>query len=248
LALDQLEVFMAAIRRMESGSYEGNYSATGPRSSSLGIPLGAYQIMSANWASWASQAGLAGADWRSREAQDAVARHKFTEYYNRYQDWGLVAIAWFAGPGRADEARRNGISSVGAIKDSLGTSVSTYVTNVNSYMARYREREGLPLPSEDMTARYTGMARSSSPVTDLWPSVSGTEDQDMWTAMMEWFGQQSSGEAPSSPLRSRLLTALSTISSSIAKVNKARLVDPLEGTPEDVRAEEVQRGELVDGQ
>lgn len=132
---NQLDTFMAAIRRLESGSYEGNYGAIGPHTGRLGRARGAYQIMEANWAGWAREAGLAGADWRNPQAQDAVARFKFLQYYQKYQDWGLVAIAWFAGPGRANEAQRRGVSSVSGVSDVTGTSVGKYVNLiVNSYM------------------------------------------------------------------------------------------------------------------
>lgn len=129
----ELDAFMAGIRRLESGN---NYMATGPMTDGMGQALGAYQIMSANWQSWANQAGLAGADWRDPDAQDAVARHKMTQYYNQYQDWGAVAVAWFAGPGKVDDYLEG--RELGNVKDVLGTSVPDYVDTALTLM----EEEG----------------------------------------------------------------------------------------------------------
>ncbi len=88
--------------------------------------------MSRNWDSWASQAGIAGADWRDPAAQDHVARYKMLQYFQTYGNWDLVAIAWFGGPGRANQARDRGINSVGALTDVLGTRIDTYVQIMRS--------------------------------------------------------------------------------------------------------------------
>ncbi|NIS14592.1 MAG: hypothetical protein GWN97_22475, partial [Thermoplasmata archaeon] len=131
MALNLLPLFMAAIRRRESGSYLGNYSARNGRTGAYG----AYQIMPGNWAPWAAQAGIPGADRRSKAAQDYVAEYKMRQYYARYGDWGLVAIAWYAGPSRADRAAREGINSVSGIMDRhTGGTVGAYVAGIMEYM------------------------------------------------------------------------------------------------------------------
>jgi hypothetical protein len=56
------------------------------------------------------------------------------QYYRRFGDWRLVAVAWFAGPGRAATAQQRGLSSVGALMDSIGTSVRTYVEAISEHM------------------------------------------------------------------------------------------------------------------
>lgn len=140
----ELEIFMAAIRRLESGSFAGDYSVAKEslRHSTLGIPLGAYQIMSANWGPWSREAGIAGADWRDPTAQDFVARYKFKQYYEQYGDWRLVAIAWFAGPGGANKAARDGLASLSNTSDMLGTSVPKYVELIDKYMGEYASTAG----------------------------------------------------------------------------------------------------------
>lgn len=134
MALEELPIFMAAIRRLESGSYEGNYGAMGVMTSSGHRARGAYQIMEQYWAGWAAEAGLAGADWRSRKAQDAVARHRMTKLYEEFGSWDLVAIAWFAGPSKARRAAEQGLESVAQLRDVVGTSVGKYVARIGNYM------------------------------------------------------------------------------------------------------------------
>lgn len=126
-----LEAFMQSLGQLESGN---NYNAKGPKHHTYGTATGRFQIMSKIYGGWAREAGVDPNDW-SPAAQDRVARYKMTQYYNRYGSWDLVAVAWFAGPARADKAKKSGINSVGGIKDSLGTSVSKYVDKVRKGMA-----------------------------------------------------------------------------------------------------------------
>jgi hypothetical protein len=103
VALTELVTFMAAIRNSESGSFDGNYGLQNRDG------LGAYGISRGNWSKWTTEAGLPGADWHSRSAQDAVARFKMTQMYNRYGDWRLVQLAWLYGSEAADLAKTNGL-------------------------------------------------------------------------------------------------------------------------------------------
>lgn len=128
-----LRTFMAAIRRLESGSYAGKYDALGVVTSSGDRARGAYQIMATNWDWWAQEAGIPGADWRDPQAQDWVAEFKFTQYFNRYKSWDLVAIAWFGGPGAANKAEQD-FGSVSGRQDALGTSIGQYVGLIEKYM------------------------------------------------------------------------------------------------------------------
>lgn len=131
MPLNQLDDFMNAISSLESGH---DYSAVGPDTGKYGRALGRYQIMSEIWPAWAAEAGIPGADWRDPGNQERVARHKMTQYYNRYGRWDLVAVAWFAGAGTANKAERNGIASVGGLDDVLGTTVSKYVKRIMGTM------------------------------------------------------------------------------------------------------------------
>lgn len=98
---------LAAIRRAESGSFKGNYGATGDRGRG-GTPKGAYGILDTNWSGWSAAAGLAGANPRSARAQDTVAAAVLQSYYNRYGSWDLATTAWYGGTKSADTVAKNG--------------------------------------------------------------------------------------------------------------------------------------------
>lgn len=127
---DMVDQFMEAIAQVESG---GAYDAKGPHHPEMGYPLGRYQIMESNWPTWAAEAGVPGADWTDPAAQDAVARHKFLEYYDQYGSWDAVAVAWFAGPGMVEQWQQDP-SSLSEVSDSLGTDVPQYVSAVLGHM------------------------------------------------------------------------------------------------------------------
>lgn len=128
-----LPAFLHAIGTIESGN---DYDAIGPQTSKYGKARGRYQIMEKIWPGWAAEAGIPGANWRDPKAQDKVASYKMSQYFKKYGRWDLVAVAWFAGPGRADKAAREGIGSVGGISDVLGTDVATYVQKAMKVMGK----------------------------------------------------------------------------------------------------------------
>jgi hypothetical protein len=126
-----LDAFMESLGQLESG---GDWNAVGPYTgSTYGRARGKFQVMEKIYPSWAREAGVNPNDF-SPAAQERVARYKMSQYYNQFGSWDLVAVAWFAGPGRAAEAKKRGINAVGGIKDMLGTSVATYVKKVRDGM------------------------------------------------------------------------------------------------------------------
>ena len=100
---EQIEAFKAGLRKTESGSYEGDELHNWRWNDGDG-EVGAYAVRSSNFAIWAAEQGLAGADWRDPEVMDLVVTSKLNEYYKRYDDWKLVALAWMAGTDLADAA------------------------------------------------------------------------------------------------------------------------------------------------
>ena len=112
MALNELDIFAAAIRRSESGSFAGSYSLTKPGTTG-GQTLGAYQISTVNWPEWAQRAGLRNADWRNKGAQDSVAKNRMTELYNTHGDWRLVALSWFFGGDTARRVAQTGLEGSG---------------------------------------------------------------------------------------------------------------------------------------
>ena len=96
--------------------------------------LGAYGILDINWNVWSKQAGLDGADWHDPKAQDIVARYKVQEYFNKYNSWDLVSIAWFAGPNKAKEVMNTGSANLDKT-DNTGQSIKEYVNAMNKLVA-----------------------------------------------------------------------------------------------------------------
>jgi hypothetical protein len=140
----ELIAFMESIREQENAG--GNYQLKHKPTTIIGYDgqpvqvqaLGAYGILDINWDKWAEEAGYAGANWKVPEMQDIVAAYKFTEYYNTYGSWDLVAVAWYAGPARAKKAKELGIDSVGDIGniEGFGPNVQEYV---NSVLSKYED-------------------------------------------------------------------------------------------------------------
>lgn len=173
-----LESFMQALGQLESGN---RYDIKGPTHSTYGTATGRFQIMSKIYPGWAREAGVDPNDW-SPAAQDRVARYKMTEYYNRYGSWELVAVAWFSGPPRADKAKKQGIASVGGIKDSLGTSVSAYVTKVMRNMGSAPAPEN---PRQADLAQGVGSVSQRATRTPSWASpetMGATQPEDAMLA------------------------------------------------------------------
>lgn len=123
MAASRLSEFMATIRLIESGSKSGNYLST----KAGGRIVGAYGFSIENWRRWSAEVGLEGADWRSKAAQDAVARAKFSQLYGRWRDWRLVAAAWFGGSDAAALAKEQGVT---ALTSSLRTDVNRVVSEM----------------------------------------------------------------------------------------------------------------------
>jgi hypothetical protein len=98
--------FMNAIVGQESG---GNYGA---RNKSSGA-MGKYQIMPGNIAGpggWDKEAlgyNISSSQFmQSPQLQDAIARYKLQQYYNKYGAAG-AAVAWYAGPGTVSGYMKN---------------------------------------------------------------------------------------------------------------------------------------------
>lgn len=67
---------------------------------------GTFQIGAKNYRDWAPAAGVDGKD-KSPEAQWKVASTQMAKYFEQYQDWGAVAVAWYAGPGKVTAWLKN---------------------------------------------------------------------------------------------------------------------------------------------
>ncbi len=133
MARSQIDQFMNAISGIESG---GDYNARNPTSGAHGR----YQIMPENWPAWSKEAfGKVVA--KTPTAQRRVAKNKMLQYYDNYGSWDAVAVAWFAGPGRAKRWKA-GDTSVGKLSDKTKRGGKTYSTSVDKYVQTIMDRMG----------------------------------------------------------------------------------------------------------
>lgn len=169
-----VDQFMEVIAGTESG---GNYDAvnTGTRANP-GKGTGAhgkFQIMPGNWGPWAAEAGLGANAPKTPENQDKVARFKMQQYYDQFGSWDAVAVAWFAGPARAEKYVK-GDRSVLGISDGNMT-VGEYVERAKAGMAKaipgviqspntYLPSTTVATTNVDTQARTEEMLRAANPV------------------------------------------------------------------------------------
>lgn len=122
------------IRAQESG---GNYQAQNANSGAAG----AYQIMPSNImgvnTGWDKEAlghdVNLGEFYASPQIQDQIASYKLKQYFDAYGPAG-AAIAWYAGPGAAQNYVRSG---------SVSTSSQGAYPTVSAYMRQILQRMGL---------------------------------------------------------------------------------------------------------
>lgn len=129
-----VEEFMAAIVAQESN---GDPKAENARTGANGYT----QIMPDNWPRWSKEA-LGYEAPNTPENQVKVSRYKMQQYYDAYEDWSAVAVAWFAGPGRA--ARYDdGDRSVLHLSDGHWT-VGKYVSNMQANIGKVDPYKVIP--------------------------------------------------------------------------------------------------------
>lgn len=190
--LQDLAAFMDAIAWIESERADpqpigSGYGALGRVLSDGSRARGRYQIRDIYWSAWATEAGIPGADWRDPAAQDRVAAHKMTQYWYRYRDWRLVAVAWFAGGSVADHAMRHGTIPGGPLVG-VSDAVDDYVAKMQRKLAEHKiRRDGGALDPADLkflvntpppvsfttASRLRAMpsGQAASPVGDLFAST-----------------------------------------------------------------------------
>jgi hypothetical protein len=150
-----------AIAGLESG---GRYHALGPVTRKGDRAYGKYQVMGANIPDWTEAAlgqRLTPEQFRaSASAQDAVFRHRFGDYVDRYGEEG-AARAWFGGERNINNPQA---------RDQLGTSVGNYGRNYLSRLGGGPTRGGGALA----LAAPGGVASDAVPIL---PRVPGGADE-----------------------------------------------------------------------
>lgn len=164
-----IDMYMKALLIREStGNYEALHSPSVITDANTGKKirvqaLGGYGILDINWDQWSKEAGFEGADWHDPKAQDAVAKYKVQEYFNKFGSWDAVSVAWFAGPNVAKRLVDNG--SINFDKaDSKGTTIKQYVDSMNNLIADELMTMEVPMEKITMPQIYQGPQRN--PVID----------------------------------------------------------------------------------
>ncbi len=130
--------------------------------------LGGYGILDINFPVWAEQAGLedfsmSDNDWEDPKVQDAIARYKVQEYFNKYNSWDAVSVAWFAGPGKADTLIKDGTINYEEA-DNNGVTIKEYVAEINNNLSE--ELMNIELPMQTFTPPQMISGPQTNPVVD----------------------------------------------------------------------------------
>ena len=163
----------ALLMRESTNNYEAKHKASVITDFATGKPirvqaLGGYGILDINFPIWAKQAGLkdfsmADSDWKDPKAQDTIAKYKIQEYFNKFNSWDAVSVAWFAGENKAKKLMRNGTIDYDKA-DSNGTTIKQYVDSMNNLIAEDFMTMEVPIEPITMPQIYSGPPRN--PVVD----------------------------------------------------------------------------------
>ena len=164
-----IDMYLSALRERESsGNYQVLHAVSVIEDLATGKPirvqgLGAYGILDINWAGWAKEAGMEGADWHDPVAQDTVAKFKVQQYFNKYNSWDAVSVAWFAGPRKADTLTKGGTINFNE-SDNQGLSVREYVDSMNNLVSE--ELMNMEVPIKPYTPPQIIEGPQTNPVVD----------------------------------------------------------------------------------
>jgi len=164
-----IDMYLEALKMQESsGDYQVLHTPSVIEDAYTGKPvrvqgLGAYGILDINWKKWAKEAGIEGADWHDPKAQDTVSRFKVQQYFNRFNSWDAVSVAWFAGPNKAKDLVNNGTINFD-LTDANGQSIKDYVDEMNTKIAEELMTMEVPVTTIPTPQIYPGPQRN--PVID----------------------------------------------------------------------------------
>ena len=162
-----IDMYMKALLMREStGNYEAQHEPSIITDANTGKKirvqaLGGYGILDINWDKWSKEAGFEGADWHDPKAQDAVAKYKVQQYFDRFQSCDAVSVAWFAGPNVAKRLVEEGTINYDKA-DSKGTTIKQYVDSMNNLVGE--ELMTMEVPMETFTMPSTIKGPPTPPV------------------------------------------------------------------------------------
>ncbi len=155
----------ALLMRESSNNYEAKHKASVIEDYATGKPirvqaLGGYGILDINFKKWAEQAGLkdfsmSDEDWKDPVAQDTIAKYKVQEYFDKFQSWDAVSVAWFAGPETAKDLVEKGTINYSKA-DSNGVNIKEYVSEMNDNIANELMTMEVPMKTFIMPSTVAG--------------------------------------------------------------------------------------------
>lgn len=171
---DQLEKFKAQMRIALTGVADDRKSYEKVTGSVRGVALlGPYAIRSDEWAVLAAEAGIEGARWQDKGAQEAVINHQLTKLYNRYGGrWDGVAVAWQAGESAADRIVTGEEPIASVIKGEGASALQGWVDDVIGPL------ENVAPGPEDFSdaATYNGPFANAALTSEAQPKVAKQRD------------------------------------------------------------------------
>jgi hypothetical protein len=171
---EQLEKFKGQVRVAMVGTADDRKMYEKVTGRVGGVPLlGPYGIRSDEWAVFTSEAGIEGARWQDKGAQEAVINHQLTKLYNRYDGrWDGVAVAWQAGEAAADRIVTDNEPIATVIKGEGASALQGWVDDVIGPL------ENVAPGPEDFSdaATYNGPFANATLVSRGQPTVTKQRD------------------------------------------------------------------------
>jgi hypothetical protein len=191
--LGDIASYAASIRKIESGSLEGNYGALGPVTRNGDRAYGAYQVMGNNIGPWSKEAlgkSMTASEFLTdKGAQDAIFNHKFGGYAEKYGAGG-AAQAWFGGPGSVGKG--------GMGTDILGTSGNAYVQKFEANVGKLGDVASAA--TEGVSQLGGGLSKLGSSLGGMQLSPGSGSAVGQYGGLWGGIGKLFGGISPTSPL------------------------------------------------
>jgi post-segregation antitoxin (ccd killing protein) len=200
-----LTSFAAAIRKIESGSYDGNYGAIGPVTRSGDRAYGAYQVMGNNIASWTKEVvgqSLSVKEFLAdRAVQDRVFFTKFGQSIEKFGSAADATSVWFSG---------RPLSRAGDASDGYNT-VPQYLSKVQAAVDGFPSglREGVASGVVDANRKLQGAGSVVASGGAGLGGMFGGNGQNLLQAGGALLGAFSNGAQSGSPIMGGLSGAMS---------------------------------------
>lgn len=152
----ELMAFMQAISGLESGGNAKAYNDTTGAS-------GAFQFLDTTWQGVAPKLGIntRSASQATAEQQWQVAAYLMTQYYKQFNDWSLVAVSWFSGPGNAKKLEQG---QTGVLNYSDGNlTVRQYMDRIFSKTKEIVETGSVSVGTTLSDAVFKGASTAGAP-------------------------------------------------------------------------------------